>query len=223
MLKSYILKVANHLGYEIKKRHDPIMDADSEFMRIYNHCKPFTMTSKERMYALYKAVSYVTEAGIPGDLVECGVWKGGSAMLMAMMSERKIFLYDTFEGMTEPGVHDYSIAGNDAVAEGMSSASLELVKSNVQSPNAVFVRGKVEDTIPATVPDQIALLRLDTDWYESTKHELTHLFPLLSKGGVIIIDDYGHYAGAKKAVDEYFADKPILLNRIDYTGRIGQK
>ena len=68
-------------------------------------------------------------------------------------------------------------------------------------------------------------MRLDTDWYESTKHELTHLFPLLSSGGVIIIDDYGHWQGAKKAVDEYFEENniKILLNRIDYTGRVGIK
>ena len=83
----------------------------------------------------------------------------------------------------------------------------------------------MEETIPTHIPHAISLLRLDTDWYESTKHELTHLFPLLSPGGVIIIDDYGHWQGAKKAVDEYFEENKIkiLLNRIDYTGRIGVK
>jgi len=88
-----------------------------------------------------------------------------------------------------------------------------------------FVKGKVEDTIPGTMPNQIALLRLDTDWYQSTMHELTHLFPLLQAKGVLIIDDYGHWQGAGKAVDEYFADKQIsiLLNRIDYSGRIAIK
>jgi len=75
------------------------------------------------------------------------------------------------------------------------------------------------------MPGKIALLRLDTDWYESTAHELKHLYPLLVPGGVIIIDDYGHWEGARKAVDEYItAEKlPLLLNRIDYTGRIGIK
>src|SRR5690606_24776929 len=88
-----------------------------------------------------------------------------------------------------------------------------------------FVEGKVEDTIPATVPDRISLLRLDTDWYESTRHELEHLWPLLQPGGVLIIDDYGHFEGARKAVDEYFLDRSDapLLNRIDYTGRIAIK
>jgi hypothetical protein len=85
--------------------------------------------------------------------------------------------------------------------------------------------GKVEDTIPADIPEKIALLRLDTDWYESTKHELIHLFPRLQKGGVLIIDDYGFWKGARKAVDEYFAENniQILLNRIDDTGRMAIK
>ena len=74
-----------------------------------------------------------------------------------------------------------------------------------------FVRGKVEDTIPKNMPEKIALLRLDTDWYESTYHELKYLFPLLSKNGVLIIDDYGHWKGAKKAVDQYFGENNIQI------------
>jgi hypothetical protein len=81
----------------------------------------------------------------------------------------------------------------------------------------------VESTIPEHAPESIALLRLDTDWYESTRHELTHLYPLLVPGGVLIIDDYGHLQGARKAVDEYFRDRPILLSRTDYSGRIAVK
>ena len=89
-----------------------------------------------------------------------------------------------------------------------------------------FVQGRVEETIPASAPDSISLLRLDTDWYESTKHELVHLFPRLSPSGVIIIDDYGHWKGCRKAVDEYFdtGDHPqLLLNRVDYSCRIAVK
>jgi hypothetical protein len=88
-----------------------------------------------------------------------------------------------------------------------------------------FVRGRVEDTIPARLPERIALLRLDTDWYESTRHELIHLFPLLEPGGVLIVDDYGAWEGARRAVDEYFDETgtKILLSRIDETGRIGVK
>lgn len=91
--------------------------------------------------------------------------------------------------------------------------------------NCFFVKGKVEDTVPEKAPDRISLLRLDTDWYESTYHGLLHLYPRLSVGGVLIIDDYGHWAGAKKAVDQYLNENhlKLLLNRIDDTGRIGVK
>ena len=107
-------------------------------------------------------------------------------------------------------------------------ASLGEVKRNLFSTgypkeNIIFVKGKVEETIPKKIPKKISLLRLDTDWYESTKHELVYLYPKISKNGVLIIDDYGHWQGSKKAVDENFKNKSILLSRIDYSGRIGIK
>ena len=100
-----------------------------------------------------------------------------------------------------------------------------MLSTKYPKKNLIFIKGKVEDTIPLTVPPKIALLRLDTDWYESTYHELKYLFPLLSNKGALIIDDYGCWAGAKKAVDTYFDENKIviLLNRIDYTGRLGIK
>jgi hypothetical protein len=100
-----------------------------------------------------------------------------------------------------------------------------MAKTNYPSEKITYIQGKVEETIPNILPNKIAILRLDTDWYESTKHEMIHLFPLLVKGGVLIIDDYGHWQGARKAIDEYTEEHniQILLNRIDYTGRIGIK
>jgi hypothetical protein len=88
-----------------------------------------------------------------------------------------------------------------------------------------FVRGPVEKTLPQSAPDRLALLRLDTDWYESTRHELIHLYPSLSSGGVLIVDDYGEWDGCRRAVDEYFASEapPVLLNRIDQVARIAVK
>jgi hypothetical protein len=88
-----------------------------------------------------------------------------------------------------------------------------------------FVEGEVETTIPAAAPEQISLLRLDTDWYRSTLHELNHLYPKLVRRGALIIDDYGAYEGSRKATDEYFADRsnPIFLGRIDEAARIGFK
>ena len=240
-------KIANRFGYSVisnqPKIPADILD-DKEFMKIYTMCKPYTMTTVERMFSLYQAVKYIEENNIAGDFVECGVWKGGSCMMMAYMlknlknSSRKIYLYDTFEGMSAPTSIDKVAGGQEAVDLLEKSdrgdpnsiwcySTIEEVKSNVQltgfpTENFVFVKGKVEDTIPQTIPEKIALLRLDTDWYESTLHELTYLYHLLEKNGVLIIDDFGFWEGAKKAVVEFFSSKKIfpIINRIDDTGRI---
>lgn len=243
-LKKFIRKTAQDMGYYIVKIHnDSVIDADKKFIEIYNKCKPFTMTSKERMFALYKAVEYIIKAEIPGDFVEYGVWKGGSTMLIAYVllemkiSNRKIYLYDTFEGMTAPTAEDYEVSNETNLAINMWKqeqkedhndwcyASLAEVRNNMLTTkypeqNINFVKGKVEETIPKTQPNSISILRLDTDWYESTKHELINLFPLVSKNGILIIDDYGCWDGSKKATDEYFHGKPIFLNRIDEHSRL---
>lgn len=220
---------------------------DKEFWEIFELCKPFTMTSVERMFSLFSAVKYILSANINGSFVECGVWRGGSSMMIARMlynrsiTDRKLYLFDTFEGMSEPTRNDVDLSGakadvllkqnvNNKEESVWCLADLNDVQKNMRltgypEDNIVFVKGKVEDTIPKTLPGQIALLRLDTDWYESTKHELIHLFPNLETNGVLIIDDYGHWEGCRKAVDEYFSESQqhILLNRVDYTGRIGIK
>jgi len=204
--------------------------------------KPFTLTSVERIAALLNAVNYVVTNHIPGDIAECGVWRGGSMMAVALAllsrgeTSRALYLYDTYEGMSEPTQHDRSHDGVSAADQLARTprgtgdwcyASLEDVRSNLLATGYPkdkihLVKGKVEETIPGTLPEHLSLLRLDTDWYESTKHELTHLFPLLDPKGVLILDDYGHWLGAKKAVDEYFREHPasVFLHRIDSTGRI---
>lgn len=111
------------------------------------------------------------------------------------------------------------------LTEPLHYSPFEEVKSNLSKTNfdsLIFVKGLIEDTIPEIMPDKISILRLDTDFYESTYHELINLFPLLQKGGVLIIDDYGHWKGAKKAVDKYFSEINIypLLNRINYSQRV---
>ena len=250
MLGKIIKQGARKLGYNIVKSGGvgvPV-DMEKEFIEIYNRCSSYTMTSIERMYALYKGVEYICQNNIKGDFVECGVWRGGSSMVMALSLmkfnnvENKIFLYDTFEGMSEPTGKDIDLHGKSAdelLAQHSKTndinsvwcyETLDEVKKNLESTgypkeNLVFVKGKVENTIPETIPAQISLLRLDTDWYESTSHEMKQLYPLLEASGVLIIDDYGHWSGSRKAVDEYFSqsDQQILLNRIDYTGRIGIK
>lgn len=238
-------KIARHYVNLLVYKTDHYADMkiiDEEFGEIHKKCSKYTETSKTSLYAAYKATKYMVQNNIPGDIVECGVWKGGSAMTMLYTllemkeTHRKIYLYDTYAGMAEPTKEDIAIPnGNPASIKWNKNKfkdwgyiSVEEARSNILSTgypeqNIIFVKGKVEDTIPKTIPERISLLRLDTDWYESTKHELNHLYPLLSINGVIIADDYGYWAGSKKAVDEYFLDKPILLNRIDQTGRIGIK
>lgn len=221
---------------------------EPEFHDLYNFCKPYTMTSIERMYALYKSIVYILDKNINGDFVECGVWRGGSAMLIAKMfverkiTNRKIILFDTFEGMSEPSQFDIDTSGQlatEALKQSIHQketsvwclADITDVQNNMNQTGfsndlIVYIKGKVEDTIPERLPTkQIALLRLDTDWYESTKHELIYLYPLLQRTGILIIDDYGHWQGCRKAVDEYLAESNVtlMLNRIDYTGRIGMK
>lgn len=224
-------------------------DFSKENMLICDAVQEFTMTSPERVNALVEAVKYVVKNNIEGALVECGVWRGGSIMAMALAlkqqgdESRDIYIYDTFAGMVSPTDVDKStIYGDDHAKKQFSkhkisedsshwlSSSLEEVKKNVLSTGYPekklhFIKGKVEDKIPENIPREIALLRLDTDFYESTKHELIHLFPLLKPKGVIIIDDYAHWLGAKKAVDEYIKENHIciFLNRIDSQGRIGIK
>ncbi|NOT52685.1 MAG: macrocin O-methyltransferase [Chitinophagaceae bacterium] len=232
------------LGWKIirKRRLELVnlsdIEEDKKFLAIYRKVKDQTMVRIERCYTLYQSVQYIIKNKIEGDFVECGVWKGGSCMLMAYtlqeagISNRKIYVYDTFEGMNEPTDADGQEAkdqwqkGIKAAHNTMCYASYDVVRSNIESTgypveNMVMVKGPVEKTIPATIPSAISLLRLDTDWYESTKHELHHLYPLLARNGVLIVDDYGAWPGAQKATDEYFSTIPnTFLARIDYTGRI---
>jgi hypothetical protein len=246
MLENVLRRIASRAGYELRRREPPgpPPDLEREFLALYDRCKPYTRTSVERMYALYQASRYLVRAAIPGAVVECGVWRGGSAMIAAMAlaaagdTARELWLYDTYEGMSAPTAEDRDwrgISAADLLRKGEDNketsvwcySSLDEVRSNmVRTGYPVdrmrFVKGKVEDSIPGQAPAQIALLRLDTDFYESTYHELRHLYPRLAPGGVLIIDDYGHWAGARKATDQYFAElgRPVLLQRIDYTGRL---
>jgi O-methyltransferase len=249
-MKNWVIRTVRKLGYEIVRTGGPVKlpaDFDPVHREIYRKVQDHTMTSPQRIYSLIESVRYISQNRIPGAIVECGVWKGGSMMAVAEAlrregdMSRELFLYDTFEGMSEPTEADKTRDGE--AASGLMAkdadkekntvwaySTLETVQAGMRStgyPDAGihYVRGKVEDTIPGILPGQIALLRLDTDWYESTKHEMVHLFPRLGKGGVLILDDYGHWQGARKAVDEYFGQdrQPILLNRIDETGRVAIK
>ena len=225
-------------GWCVKPPNQYLADMDADFLKIWDEVKEFTMISPERGWALAEAVRYVCRSGIPGDIAECGVWKGGACLLASLIlseeeknSNRRIWLYDTFSGMVTPGREDRIASSGESLSlrkpEGWWSSGIEEVENTLSrcrsgSVKFKFVEGRVEDTLNREVPEQLAVLRLDTDWYESTAKELEVLYPRLSPGGILIIDDYGHFTGARKAVDEYFQSigETVLMHRSDYTGRV---
>jgi len=195
---------------------------------------PYSMTSVERITALYHSLEYIRENNIPGDIVECGVWKGGNIkgimdyLHFHNIHDKDVWLFDTFEGMTAPDENDvdlYSNKAKDVLEAVMCYASLDSVKSVLQQSvfpqsQVHYVVGDILETLKEekNIPKTISLLRLDTDWYQSTKIELEVLYPNLQSNGVMIVDDYGHWQGSKKAVDEYFANTDVVFEQIDYTG-----
>jgi O-methyltransferase len=225
-------------------KHDPHLpsDFDDETVATIRAVSQYTMTSPERIGALVNALRYVSRFQIPGAIVECGVWRGGSMMVTARTLQvtkdlRDLYLFDTFDGMTTPTDIDVDpsgrpareiLAGEDRTTSDVwAYAPFEDVRANMRStgypPDLIhYVKGPVERTLPDGAPEKIALLRLDTDFYESTRHELEHLIARVSQNGVLIVDDYGHWEGARRAVDEWLGglERPVMLNRIDYTGRI---
>lgn len=201
-----------------------------EFSNFLQIVKPYTMTSVERIKTLYDSMEYIRLNNIDGDIVECGVWKGGNILgcieyCKFYNMNKKFWLYDTFSGMTESSECDIDLNGISGIAwEGKCNSSLEEVKEIIQSTkypneNIRYVIGDICKTLDTinNIPINISILRLDTDWYLSTKKELEILYPKLINKGILIIDDYGHWKGAKKAVDEYFGNNTII-EKIDYTG-----
>lgn len=219
-------------------------DFDQDVRDIIRAVRPFTMTDMNKLHALVMAVRYVVRYNVPGDIVECGVWRGGSMHAVARTltaagdQSRDLYLYDTFEGMPPPTEDDVRWDGQRAAdmlenqdrdSYVWAIASLEDVQTGFRdvpypAERIHYVQGKVEETIPDQLPEQISVLRLDTDWYESTAHELKHMYDRLSPGGVLMLDDYGHWAGAKKATDEFIdrTGEPLLLLRMS-NGRVAVK
>jgi O-methyltransferase len=250
-------RTLRRLGWELHRvrpavepDHNPSLpfmsDEPQWVLDIIERVRPFTMTSPERVASLCHAVEYSARRELPGSIVECGVWRGGSMMAAALAllhfkeTARPIYLFDTYEGMTSPTPVDKRV-GLDMSASAMLAAAprshvlwgisqLDEVKANLRSTGYPaerihFIKGPVEHTIPGGAPNQICILRLDTDWYESTRHELFHLYPRLCAGGVLIVDDYGWWEGPKKATDEYISQHnlALLMIRVDACGRIALK
>lgn len=204
--------------------------------------QPYTMTSSAAILAVLDSVRYVTRHHIPGAIVECGVWRGGSMMaaahgLMESQDLRDLFLFDTFAGMPEPTGADLDPSGTRAsellardrtrTTHIWALAELDEVRRNLfttgyPTDRIHFVPGRIERTLTVTTPSPIALLRVDVDWYEGTRSALENLIPVVSPGGVLIFDDYGYWSGARKAIDEYIESSglPLLLTRIDENVRL---
>ena len=232
---SRILKIisgiAGKAGLEIrrsKKRESPTrLQAFEELISQIDGVDP-SLTR----YSTYKATELAVRSETPGDFVECGVFMGWQVMIMAATllkmgsTDREIYLYDTFTGMTEPDENDFNtIRGSNptdvhrhwhsaqtTAHNTWGYASIDHVKGNLAKTGYPmerfhFVQGDVMETIPNSDHERIALLRLDTDWYKSTKHELENLYPKVSTGGIIICDDYVAWGGARKAIDEYFRER----------------
>tara|TARA_B100000925_G_C21961930_1_gene453783 strand:- start:291 stop:998 length:708 start_codon:yes stop_codon:yes gene_type:complete len=229
----------NFLKIFKQKKNDVIEEMTSEENKLIDKCIKYSMTTRLRMWSLINSINYVSNKNIKGDFVECGIWKGGNIMIFNILNKKKklnkkIYGYDTFEGMPLPSQFDYKYDGRSALdlfkkrtnsKDGWAKSTFDEVKNNLlrecSMDNTHLVKGLVENTllVKKNLPKKISILRLDTDFYESTKIELEILFPLLEKNGVLIIDDYGHYKGARKAVDEYFKKKPFLIY-VDHSCRV---
>jgi hypothetical protein len=243
LLRKYIQKIANRFGYTIINNNQRIVELSDKQRHLINITNPISMTPQIRRYNLIQALEYIAHYKLEGDLVECGVWKGGNLVIYKKFIEEKnikknIYAFDTFEGMSGQDHNDYIINGRikaqtildkdiKKITNDWGVCSLEEVKFNISQRtknlnNIFFIKGKVEDTLldAMNLPKKISILRLDTDFYQSTKIELEILYKKVCKGGVIIIDDYGHWAGSKKAVDEFFKEKFVWMHYVDYACRL---
>ena len=207
-----------------------------DLKKFIDKVKPYSMTSVERITDLYNSLEYIRINNIDGDIVECGVWKGGNVIGIIEylkyhnIVDKNVWLYDTFEGMTTPEEIDVDLNNNKASSilesvlcySPLTEVKQNLSKSEFDNDKLKFIVGDVSETllIENNKPDKISLLRLDTDWYKSTKDELIQLYPKLINDGVLIIDDYGHWRGSKTATDEFFKENNISVEiiKIDYTG-----
>ena len=252
-MKKFVEKIARSILKRVVVNEDREFISPVEFTKtdtdIFNFVlnNNLTVVGSLRLIATIMSCKYVIENNIYGDFVECGVWRGGNSIAAKLIFEaydcdKKVHLFDTFSGLTEPSNVDMTndgTTGREFIARNSNDDNkvfyipLENVNNNfanasVDMSGVNFVKGDVCETLldGRNVPKQIAILRLDTDWYESTKIEMEILYPLLSKKGVLLIDDYGHWVGARKAVDEFFANSEYsrpFFQYTDNTGRAGIK
>jgi len=241
-MRTFLAHRFSALAQKLTGLRGTIPELDAEAEGVLNAAKGLSMTAVVAQWEFIQAIRHVENSGIAGDIVECGVWRGGNLVIAGLMRkhmgfDRRIWAFDTFAGMTAPTEADFKPAQDLDVAKKFESlnrdehnewclASEEEVLRNfrerVGKSDLRTVKGPVEETLTNTenLPEQIAILRLDTDFYESTRVELDVLYPRLAPGGVLIVDDYGEWAGARRAVDEYFAGQPTWLHYVTHTVRL---
>ena len=234
MNTSEILKRWGSLEWLLTQARDLLFDAHdslsrTEFARLYRSVRPYSMAGNARLRGLHRAVRHVVSSGIPGDIVECGTARGGSAALMGLTlkglrARRPLWVFDSFEGLPTPSERDPDLA--IAVRYiGSCVGALKEVRELFDKldilADAHFVKGLFQVTVPRSEIGAIAVLHLDGDWYESVRVCLDHLYDRVSSGGVIQIDDYGHWEGARAAVDDFIRERALHthLRYLDYTGR----
>ena len=249
MLKKFLFLAGFSVTRITNNANKPVeLNYDENKIIDYVRANNLSMCTTLNLQQTAIACKYIVMNKIPGDFVECGVYKGGNALIAAKIfdlykTNKKVYLFDTFTGMSEPTEYDLRTSDKSSALKKYLSlrhkdhtdwayASIKEVKDNFKKANllkdnVIFVEGKVESTLDqvSNIPNTISFLRLDTDWYESTKKELEVLYNKIVSGGILVIDDYGHFDGARKAVDEYFKkhSPPPFLSIIDNSARIGVK
>ena len=251
MLKRLLNSIAHKMGYAVVEAGDHCTyDLEQEARQHIDAVRSHTMVVYEKLVTLYQQAVFCERQGLAGSFVECGTWKGGAVGLMALanlahgQTRRDLHLFDSFAGIPEPNA---AVDGESAVRfareaggkadgqlvalknayreTGTLAANKELLEERIGYPKTHlhYHEGWFQDTLPQTAAElgDIAILRLDGDWYDSTRVCLQHLYDKVVRGGFIIIDDYGCYAGCKKAVDEYMQENAInaYLHHIDREAR----
>ncbi|MDJ0728376.1 MAG: TylF/MycF/NovP-related O-methyltransferase [Crocosphaera sp.] len=211
----------------------PIIEENKHLEYIKAKVQPFTLVGPERMESLYNLSQRIDLENIPGDVMECGICNGGTAAILAHFASntskynRTTWLFDSFAGMPETTKEDEEEAkkyiGKDVGDLAKVLTVLNLVNSDMTKVK--IVKGWFEDTFPTVNIPKIALLNIDADWYASVMLCLDTFYDAVVPGGFISFDDYGHWPGCRKAVDEFFEKRQLSykLHEVDYTARWIQK
>jgi hypothetical protein len=212
----------------------PDLHREEEFWHFYDLAKPYSLLQIPCFYNIYRSIRYIAQRNIPGDFVECGVFLGGASIFAALardhfgIPDRKVWMYDTFEGFPE-GTQEFSTLKGRVTKGPQFENFLKDVHENIEHCGVrhgsyELIQGLVENTLMENpVPAQISMLRLDTDFYPSTKAEFRVLYPKLVQSGVLIVDDYGTWDGSRRATDEELAAYPLLLQRVTHSVYSGVK